>query len=67
MYSTHQTAAAYAATLIVVLFWYALLQVGCLCDRQLAAAVKAGERIDHLDDEMDRLGVLHARLFGADE
>ena len=67
MYSTHQTAAAYLATLIVVLFWCALLQVGCLCSRELAAAVKAGERIDHLDDEMDRLGRLHKTLFGEDE
>lgn len=67
MTTTLKTAARYALALIAVLVWFALLQVACLCDRETAAAVKAGESIDHLDAAVARLDVLHVELFGSDE
>jgi len=67
MTTTIKTSAAYLATLAIVLFWWLLLQIGCRCDAKLAASVKAGEPIDHLDPALARLDRLHVELFGEEE
>jgi hypothetical protein len=60
-------AADYLTQIVVVLFWVAILKVACVCSREIRTANASGERMDHVDDAMDRLNVLHVELFGREE
>jgi hypothetical protein len=60
-------AADYLRTICVVLFWALVLRIACLCSREIRTANASGERMDHVDDAMDRLNVLHVELFGREE
>jgi hypothetical protein len=64
---TTKTAAAYLATLALVLFWVCLLKLACKLDKETRLAVAAGERIDHVDDAIARLDALHVELFGGED
>jgi hypothetical protein len=60
-------AADYLTQIVVVLFWALVLRIACLCSREIRTANASGERMDHVDDSIDRLNILHVELFGSEE